>query len=34
VCYEGEEDAVDEEFFQGMLFGGDQHSECTFGCPP
>ena len=28
VCYEGEEGAVDEEFFQGMLFGGDQLIVC------
>ena len=27
VCYEGEEGAVDE-FFQGMLFGGDQLTVC------
>lgn len=28
VLYEGEEGAIDEEFFQGMLFGGDQLTVC------
>ena len=28
VSYEGEEAAVEEEFFQGVLFGGDQLTVC------
>ena len=28
VVYKGEEAAVEEEFFQGILFGGDQLTVC------
>ena len=28
VVYEGEKAAVEEEFFQGILFGGDQLTVC------